>query len=115
MIILAAFLAVAEPERGSRPSQAQQAPARADSPLDSTKQDQAATDVDEVIVFAPKIPKEPDWSKKLDLNPRGDFSIPDQPYLRQRPLNGCKSMAGGATSPAGKSGAAAGMVCAWRF
>ena len=71
--------------------------------------------VDEVVVTAPKADETPKWAGKLNLDVRGDFGKSDTPYLRQRPTNGCKSMAGGATSVIGKSGVAGGMVCAKSF
>lgn len=106
MVLMAGLQAAASPSpegvSAARPAQ----PSSAPSP---------ATPVDEVVVFAPKIPKEPDWSKKLDLDPRRDFQESYDPYLRQRPTNGCKPMAGGGVDPMGKVGAVGGLVCAKRF
>jgi hypothetical protein len=75
----------------------------------------AGAEVEGLIVIAPRRAEEPDWSKRLNLDVRGDFGSVDTPYLRRRPTNGCKVMAGGARSPSGASGAAGGLVCAKAF
>ena len=82
----------------------------------SSNGEQLAPVVDELIVIAPKRNEEPNWSKSLDFDVRGDFGRGNNsPSLRRRPSNGCKVMAGGATSVIGKSGAAGGLVCTKRF
>ena len=75
----------------------------------------AGTEVGEVVVIAPRPPPEPDWSRKLNLDVRNRYGGSDIPYLRQRPTNGCKIMAGGTRSPSGHPGAAGGLVCAKSF
>ncbi|MCR5877487.1 hypothetical protein [Phenylobacterium sp. J367] len=67
------------------------------------------------MVTAPKARQAPDWADRLNLDPKGKFSAPTVPYLREPPVNGCKVMAGGATSAMGESGVAGGLVCAKRF
>ena len=110
MLVMAVWLAVAAPEAVAptpapvRPPQAATAGAAP-----------AGTEVGELIVIAPRKAEEPDWSKRLNLDVRGDFGSTDTPYLRRRPTNGCKVMAGGARSPSGASGAAGGLVCAKAF
>jgi hypothetical protein len=69
------------------------------------------TSVDELVVTAPSQKPAP----KLNLDVKGDFAPRAIPYLRQRPVDGCKPMAGGATSVTGQSGLAGGIVCAMRF
>jgi len=113
MFVIAVLLAVAGTDQAVPPPQP--APNRADVTLPPPKRAEAPTEVGEVVIIAPTIAPEPDWSRTLNLNVRGDFSQSDTPYLRQRPVNGCKLMAGGAKSPSGKSGAAGGMVCAKSF
>ena len=88
-------------------------PASASSP--SIIQSDPPTEVGGVVITAPKLFKEPAWAKTLDFDLRKEFAPADEPYLRQRPTDSCKLMAGGATSVTGKSGAAAGLVCAKRF
>lgn len=70
-----------------------------------------------LVVVAPKrdAHPEPDWAGKLNFDTRGTFQRSDTPYLRERPSNGCKPMAGGATSVVGASGVAGGVVCSLRF
>lgn len=75
----------------------------------------AAHEVGEFVVIAPRAAREPDWSRKLNLDAKNRYGGSDTPYLRQRPTNGCKFMAGGARSPSGASGAAGGLVCAKSF
>lgn len=72
-------------------------------------------EVDELVVTAPKRPPEPAWSNKLNFDVRGVHSGAAAPYLRKRPTNGCKLMAGGATGAMGEPGAAGGVVCAKSF
>ena len=80
-------------------------------PLVDKPKEKAPT-VGELVVTAPSSEPPP----KLNLDPRGHFGPPpDLPYLRRRPTNGCKPMAGGATHPLNKSGAAGGIVCAKAF
>ena len=69
------------------------------------------TSVDELVITAPAAKPPP----KLNLDVRGDFAAPEIPYLNRRPTKGCKPMAGGSSHPMEKSGAAGGIVCAFRF
>lgn len=106
MPLIAAWMAAASLAR-SEP-----APTRPSPP----NGEQLAPVVDELIVIAPKRNEEPDWSKRLNFDVRGDFSRgTSTPYLRRPPSNGCRVMAGGATSMIGQAGAAGGLVCAKRF
>jgi hypothetical protein len=74
-----------------------------------------STEIEGVTVTAPKLDLTPTWTHKLDLDPDGGFAAPGAAYLRRRPTDGCKPMAGGRTDPMGKSGAAGGVVCVKRF
>src|SRR4051812_32296876 len=112
MLILAAWavaetaeqpVAIAQPE----PSQ--------DSRRPSTKTEPPSTDVDSLVVTAPKLFREPAWAKEFNFDIRGVYTPFDTPYLQQRPVDDCKLMAGGATSAVGRSGAAGGLVCVKRF
>jgi hypothetical protein len=67
--------------------------------------------VDELVITAPAAKPAP----KLNFDLKGDFAVRDIPYLRQRPTNGCKIMAGGDAGPMGNQGAATGVVCVKRF
>ena len=113
MRVLAAWLALAAPEPAS--------PATATAPTVQPLMPAAAgaakrgTEVDGLVVIAPRKAEEPDWSRRLNLDVRGDFGSADMPYLRRRPTNGCKLMAGGDKSPSGHDGAAGGLVCAKAF
>lgn len=73
--------------------------------------------LDELIVTAPSQKFADKPLPKLNLDPNGRFTRPAEPlpYLRQRPVNGCKLMAGGATSLIGEAGVAGGLVCTKRF
>ncbi len=72
-------------------------------------------EVDGVVVMAPLRKPEPNWSRTLNFDVRGVYTPSDTPYLRQRPSNGCKPMAGGSASPAGEVGVASALVCVRRF
>jgi hypothetical protein len=80
-----------------------------------TNSSNTSTEIEGVTVIAPKLNLMPPWTDKLNLDPVGTFATPDAPYLRRRPTDGCKMMAGGTTDPMGKSGAASGVVCVKRF
>lgn len=74
------------------------------------------TEVSGVVVSPPKSAAPPPWSAKLNLDPRGVYQQSDTPYLRARPVDDCKLMAGGAKPGAyGRSGFASGIVCVKRF
>jgi hypothetical protein len=77
----------------------------------------AAPSVDELIVIAPKSKQEPEWASRLNFDLHGRYASSPTPYLRQRPKNGCKPMAGGATqnSTYDQGGVASGIVCAKAF
>lgn len=114
MLVLAIWLVAA----GVNPAPAASPQATAAQPIASKSPGpaQAAVPaVSELVVIAPRLFSEPDWSKKLDFDLQGDFTRSDTPYLRARPTDGCKLMAGGATSSTGKSGTAGGLVCAHQF
>lgn len=87
------------------------APVEQAAPPQSSPSLSAPTSVDELIVTAPAQAPSP----KLNLDVTGDFARKDIPYLRQRPTDGCKPMAGGSVAPSGRHGAAAGLVCAKTF
>jgi hypothetical protein len=75
-----------------------------------------APSVDELIVIAPKSKQDPEWASRLNFDLHGRYASSPTPYLRQRPVNGCKLMAGGATPPKlDLSGVASGVVCAKVF
>ncbi|RAK59849.1 hypothetical protein DJ021_08540 [Phenylobacterium hankyongense] len=52
---------------------------------------------------------------KLNLDLRGTFGRPAEPYLARQPHDGCKAAAAGDADPMDKVGAAAGVKCAWSF
>jgi hypothetical protein len=89
-------------------------PPRPSPAMPATSAD-TATEIEGVTVTAPKLDLTPAWSNKLNLDPAGAFAAPDAPYLRRRPTDGCKPMAGGTTDAMGKAGAAGGLVCVKRF
>lgn len=91
------------------------APPAAPAPSPAPPAASTAREVEGLVVIAPRKAEEPDWSRRLNLDVRGDFGGTDVPYLRRRPTNGCKLMAGGAKSPSGHDGAAGGLVCAKAF
>lgn len=106
MIVFAVLAAVA----GAAQPQPPRAPPPPPPPAAS-----GDTEVSGVVVTPSRQAPEPEWARKLNLDPRGDFARSDIPYLRRRPTNGCKLMAGGSASPAGVEGVAAGAVCVKRF
>jgi hypothetical protein len=73
------------------------------------------TQVDGIVVIAPRAPREPDWGRKLNFDVRGVYAPSAEPYLRQRPSSGCRPMAGGSVTPSGKQGMAGGLVCVKPF
>jgi hypothetical protein len=74
------------------------------------------TEVSGVVVSPPKTVAPPAWAAKLNLDPRGVYQQSDTPYLRVRPVDDCKLMAGGAKPGMyGKTGFASGIVCVKRF
>lgn len=105
MFVFAVLAAVA----GAAQAQPPRAPAppRAAASVD--------TEVSGLVVSPSRQAPEPEWARKLNLDPRGAFARSDIPYLRRRPANGCELMAGGSASPAGVEGVAAGAVCVKRF
>lgn len=110
MFVFAVLAAVAGAAQAGPP--AAPAPPPASQPQATPRAD---TEVSGVVVTAPAPAPEPAWTTKLNLDPRGDYARSDVPYLRRRPTNGCKLMAGGSASPAGVEGVAAGAVCVKRF
>lgn len=111
MLILAAWaLAVV----ADQPVAVAQPEVPRDSQQTSSKP-QPPTDVDGVVVTAPKPFRDPAWAKDFNFDIRGIYTPSDTPYLQQRPVDDCKLMAGGATSAIGRSGAAGGLVCVKRF
>lgn len=77
---------------------------------------EADTEVSGIVVSPPKVVVPPGWSAKLNLDPQGIYKESETPYLRTRPVDSCKPMAGGAKPGfAGKSGFASGIVCVKRF
>lgn len=74
------------------------------------------TEVSGIVVIPPKPVSPPAWSAKLNFDPQGIYQQSDTPYLRVRPIDSCKLMAGGAQPGRfGKAGAAGGVVCVKRF
>jgi hypothetical protein len=67
--------------------------------------------VDELVITAPAAKPGP----KLNFDLKGDFAAREIPYLRQRPNNACKPMAGGDAGLMGNEGVATGIVCVKRF
>jgi hypothetical protein len=83
-------------------------PASASSP--------APADIGGVIVIAPRPKPEPAWAKTFNFDVRGIYAPSAEPYLRERPVDSCKPMAGGAKPGfAGRTGFASGLVCVKRF
>lgn len=112
MLILAAWaLAVV----ADQPVVVPQPKASQDSQRPPSNPQPPPTDVDGVVVTAPKLFREPAWAKEFNFDIRGIYRPSDTPYLQQRPVDDCKLMAGGATSAIGRSGAAGGLVCVKRF
>lgn len=109
MLVLVAWLAAAELAQASPTSQPAPSPSVSQALTTSTP-----PEVDELVVRPPEA-SEPDWSNELNFDVRGEYAPSDTPYLRGRPVDGCKLMAGGATSFIDQPGAAAGIVCAMRF
>jgi hypothetical protein len=52
---------------------------------------------------------------RLNLDLRGAFGRPAEPYLARKPKKGCKPAAAGDVDPMGKEGPIAGLNCAWSF
>lgn len=71
--------------------------------------------VGEVIVVAPRA--EPQWSRRLNLDPKGDFAKDATPYLARSPHNGCKAFVTSDATPMGVPGVAgaAKLGCAFSF
>lgn len=83
------------------------------APVATTEPD---TEVSGVVVSPPRSVFQPAWAAKLNLDPRGVYQQSDEPYLRQRPVDSCKPMAGGAKPGMyGRTGFATGIVCVKRF
>ena len=113
MLGFAAWLVVAAGPDQAAPARHPTQPPTASAP--PSKEQAAPPTVSEVVVTAPKAAPEADWVNKLNFDVHGKYGGSDTPYLRQRPVNGCKLMAGGATSQMGPMGAAGGMVCSKSF
>jgi len=109
-----AFILWAFLESPEQSIQVAQSPAQA-ADQQSPKAQAPSTDIDGIVVTAPRLVPEPTWARKFNFDVRGIYTPSETPYLRVRPIDDCKFMAGGATSPVGRPGAAAGLVCVKRF
>lgn len=113
MLVFAAWFAIqALDQPAAAPSPASP---QASSPQAESKPTASATEVGGVVVTAPRLKVEPDWSKTFNFDAEGVYTPRTGPYLRERPVDRCKPMAGGDVGPLGRLGAAAGLVCAKRF
>jgi hypothetical protein len=92
MLAFAAWAAAASPEQAAPSAPPPAPPTVAHAPAPPQPPDPPSpTDEPEVggiTVTAPKA--EPQWSRKLNLDPRGDFAAGAVPYYDRPLVNGCR-------------------------